>query len=37
MGKRYFTMAADPATCFIDEKEEQAMIFDSTKQENEEW
>jgi hypothetical protein len=31
MGKNYFTMMADPATCFIDEKEEQAMIFDSTK------
>lgn len=31
MGKRYFTMKADPATCFIDEMEQKVMIFDSTK------
>lgn len=38
MGKKYFTMRADPATCFIEEREEQAMIFDSTKQdEGDDW
>lgn len=31
----YFEMLADPATCFIDEKEQQAMIFDSSKVDNE--
>lgn len=37
MGKRYFTMKADPATCFIDEKEQQAMIFDSSKVNDSDW
>lgn len=36
LGRNYFTMKADPASCFIDEKEPQAMIFDSTKP-DEEW
>jgi len=31
MARKYFQMKADPATCFIDEKVQQAMIFDSTK------
>lgn len=30
LGRQYFTMAADPATCFIDEKEQIALLFDST-------
>ncbi len=36
MGKRYFTMKADPATCFIDEMEVKPLLFDSTKVE-EDW
>lgn len=36
MANHYFTMKADPATCFIDELED-PMIFDSDKQEDEEW
>jgi len=36
MANHYFTMKADPATCFIDELED-PMIFDSNKQEDEEW
>lgn len=31
MGKKYLTMKADPAMCFIEESEEKPMLFDSTK------
>jgi len=37
MGHKYFTMKADPATCFIDQKEQQAMIFDSSKVNDSDW
>jgi DnaB-like helicase C terminal domain len=36
MGKRYFQMKADPATCFIDESDVE-MLFDSNETEDEEW
>jgi hypothetical protein len=29
LGNKFFQMRADPASCFIDQKEQQAMIFDS--------
>lgn len=38
LAKKYFTMLANPASCFIDEREEPAMLFDSTKVDgDEEW
>lgn len=38
MAKKYFTMTADPSKCYIEEREEQPMLFDSTKQdEDAEW
>ena len=38
MGGKYFTMEANPATCFIDEKQQVEMMFDSTAVDNEkEW
>lgn len=33
-GRHYFKMKASPATCYIEEAEEVAMIFDSTKDED---
>lgn len=36
MARHYFSMKADPATCFIDEAEE-TMMFDSNDTEEEDW
>lgn len=33
-GSHYFKMEASPATCFIDEKRQIAMMFDSTKEDS---